>query len=149
MHLPCVKICNISKLTESSFHLNLITFEFHLFRPKRFLRLWYVWRKPCTFLAPTLTLRHDPRNLGVPSGASKMISDPMVHLVQTKHLSCTDANTISKQTKTRFHMIHVTQEFYRVCPKRLPSIWFVRRKPCSYFASALALSPNGPNQAST
>ena len=24
-------------------------------RPKRFLSLWYVWRKLCTYLAPTLT----------------------------------------------------------------------------------------------
>ena len=24
--------------------------------PKRFMSLWYVWRKPCTFLAPILTL---------------------------------------------------------------------------------------------
>jgi hypothetical protein len=29
--------------------------EFHLFRPKLFLSLWYVWHKPCTYLAPTLT----------------------------------------------------------------------------------------------
>ena len=27
----------------------------------------------------------------------------MVRLVQTVHLSCTDTNTISKQTKTSFH----------------------------------------------
>jgi hypothetical protein len=32
----------------------------------------------------------EPRHLGVPSGASKMISMPMVCLVQTVHLSCTD-----------------------------------------------------------
>ena len=33
----------------------------------------------------------EPRHLGVPTGASKMISDPLVQLVQTMHLSCTDA----------------------------------------------------------
>ena len=30
----------------------------------------------------------EPRQLGVPSGASKMISEPKVRLVQTVHLSC-------------------------------------------------------------
>ena len=44
----------------------------------------------------------------------------------------------------RFHMTHVTLEFYRVCPKRLPSICYIRRKPCAYLASGLALSPTGP-----
>jgi hypothetical protein len=38
------------------------------------------------------------RHLGVPTGVSKTISKPMVCLAQTMHLSCTDANTISKQT---------------------------------------------------
>jgi hypothetical protein len=39
---------------------------------------------------------HDPRHLGVPSGASKMISEPMVHSKQTVHLSCIKICTISK-----------------------------------------------------
>ena len=30
---------------------------------------------------------HDPRHLGGPSGASKMIFEPMVRLAQTVHLS--------------------------------------------------------------
>jgi hypothetical protein len=59
----------------------------------------------------------EPRDLGVPSGASKMISEPMVFLVQTMHLSCTDTNNVSKQTETRFHMTHITYEFHWVCPK--------------------------------
>jgi hypothetical protein len=29
--------------------------EYRLVLPKRFMTLWYVWRKPCTYLAPTLT----------------------------------------------------------------------------------------------
>jgi hypothetical protein len=33
-----------------------------------------------------------------------MISEPMVRSAPTMKLSCTDTNTISKQTKTRFHM---------------------------------------------
>ena len=39
---------------------------------------------------------HDPRHLGVPSGASKTISEPMVRLAQTVHLSYINTNTISK-----------------------------------------------------
>jgi hypothetical protein len=50
----------------------------------------------------------EPRHLGVPLGVAKMISEPMEWLAQIVHLSCTDTNTISKQTKMRFHMTHVT-----------------------------------------
>jgi hypothetical protein len=91
----------------------------------------------------------EPRHLGVPSGASKTISKPMVCLVQTVHLSCTDTNTVSKETKTRFHRTHITEEFHRVCPKRFLSLWYFCRKPGTYLASKLALSPNRPKQASS
>ena len=36
---------------------------------------------------------HDPRHLGVPSGAYKMISEPMISLAQTVHLSCVRIST--------------------------------------------------------
>jgi hypothetical protein len=42
-------------------------------------------------------------HLGVPSGASKMICEPMVRLAQAVHQPCTDTNTVFKQTKTRLH----------------------------------------------
>ena len=80
---------------------------------------------------------------------SKTIFEPIVRLAYTVHLSCTNTNTISKQIETRFHMTHITKEFHRVHPKRFLSLWYVRRKPCIYLASMLALSPNGPKQAST
>jgi len=41
----------------------------------------------------------EPRHVGVPLGASKMISKLMVHLAQNLHLSCTDTNTVSKGKK--------------------------------------------------
>ena len=41
---------------------------------------------------------HDPRHLGVPSGASKMIYEPMVCLAQTMHLSYVKISAISKWT---------------------------------------------------
>jgi hypothetical protein len=60
---------------------------------------------------------HDPRNLGVPFGVCKIFSELVVHLAQTVHLSCTDTNTVSKQTETRFHMNHVTYDFHQARPK--------------------------------
>ena len=50
----------------------------------------------------------EPHHVGVRSGASKMISEPMVRLAQIMHLSCPDTNTVYKQTQTRFHMTHIT-----------------------------------------
>jgi hypothetical protein len=43
-----------------------------------------------------IQIPHDPRHLGVPSGASKTIFEPMVRLMQTVHLSCIKISTISK-----------------------------------------------------
>jgi hypothetical protein len=53
-------------------------------------------------------LSFEPCNLGVPTGVSKMISEPMVRLEQTVHLSCTDTNAIFKQIETRFQMTDIT-----------------------------------------
>jgi hypothetical protein len=50
----------------------------------------------------------DPRHVGVASGGSKMISEPMVRLVQTVYITCADINTISKRTEMSFHLTHDT-----------------------------------------
>ena len=100
---------------------------FNRVRPKRFPSLWYVWRKPSTYLASRLALYPkgpnelplEPRHQVLPSSATKTIYEPMVRLVQTMHLSCTDANTTSEWKEERFHMTHVTKEFHWVHPK-----WF-------------------------
>jgi hypothetical protein len=89
------------------------------------------------------------RHLGVLSGASKMIPEPMICLAQTMHLFWTDTNTISKWTKTKFHMTHVTLGFQRVRPKWFLRLWYVRHKSSTYLTSRLALFLNGLNQAST
>jgi hypothetical protein len=39
----------------------------------------------------------DPLHLGAPSGVPKMIYMPVVHSVQTMHLSYTEINTLTKQ----------------------------------------------------
>ena len=96
MHLPCIRISTISKLTELSFHLSLFTQEYQLARPKWFLRLWCIMRKLYTYLALKLTMStnerskipYDTRQLGVPLGASKLISKHMVCSLQIMHLSC-------------------------------------------------------------
>ena len=91
---------------------------------------WYVRCKPCTYLASRLA----------PLGESKTISDPMGRLAQPVHLSCKDTNTVSKQTKTRFHMTLVTKEFNRVCQKRFLSLRYVSLKSCTYLVSRFATS---------
>jgi hypothetical protein len=53
-------------------------------------------------------LPFDPLHIGVTSGGSKMIFEPVVLSIQTMHLSWADINTISKQTETRFHLTHGT-----------------------------------------
>jgi hypothetical protein len=50
----------------------------------------------------------DLHHQGVPSSVCKAILEPMVHSAQTVNLSCTEINTISKQTKTTFHLTHIT-----------------------------------------
>jgi hypothetical protein len=93
-----------------------ITYELHRVRPKLFMSLWYIKCKPWTYLVSRLALSPNgpnrappnPRHLGLPSGVSKLIYEPMVRLTKTEHLSCTDANRISKQIETRFHMTHLT-----------------------------------------
>jgi hypothetical protein len=155
VHLSCTDANTVSKRTKTRFHMTHVSCELHLVRPKLFMSLWYVQCKPCTYLPSRLALSPnglnralaDPRHQEVPSGASKTIYEPMVRLTQTEHLSCTDTNTISKRTKTRFHTTHVTYEFHRVRPKLFMSLWYVQCKPCTYLASRLALSPNGPNRA--
>jgi hypothetical protein len=51
---------------------------------------------------------HVSSHLGVPSGASKTISEPMVRWAQTVHLSCDKISTISKQTEVSIHQSLIT-----------------------------------------
>jgi hypothetical protein len=84
--------------------------------PKWFMSQWYIWRKTCTCLASTLLLSQNalrvplylnvpnwdsinPRYLVVSSCASKIISEPVVCLAQTVHLSSTNTNTVTEPTK--------------------------------------------------
>jgi hypothetical protein len=79
VHLSWIKISTISKQAETSFHLSLVTKEYHPVRSKRFLRLWYIWCKLWICLAPSLTLSpngpkqdsHGPHLLRLPSDVFK------------------------------------------------------------------------------
>jgi hypothetical protein len=116
MHPSCTDTNTLSKRTKTRFHMTHVTYKFHRVRPKLFMSLWYVQCKPYTYLVSRLALSPngqnrappDPRHLGVPSGVSKTVYEIMVRLTQIEHLSCTDANNVSKQIKMRFHMTHVT-----------------------------------------
>jgi hypothetical protein len=150
MHLSCVKISTISKGTKMSFHLSLITSEYHRVHLKWFLSLWYYQRKRRTYLVSRLA-----QSANGPKRASTWASScsNSIGCIQNNFLACgtftkpvhlshTKTNTISKWTEMRF-------EFHPVCPKQFLSLWYVRRKPCTYLASRLALSPNAPKQDST
>jgi hypothetical protein len=117
---PCTYLCTdtnaFSKWTKTRFHTTHVTYEFHRVCSKLFMSLWYIQCKLSTYLVSRLALSPnglnrappDTRHHRVPLGVSKTIYEPVVRLTQTEHLSCTDANTISKQIETRFHMTHLT-----------------------------------------
>jgi hypothetical protein len=94
-------------------------------------------------------LQLDIHYLGVSSGVPKAISMPMVHSVQTVHLSCVNIKTVSKRIEMSFRLIHVTYEYNQMSPKWFLSLYYVRRKPCTYVVSRLTLSPNRLKWAST
>ena len=73
----------------------------------------------------------EPLHLGVQTGALKMVSQTMLHYVQTLHLSCTETNIVSKQTEARFRMTHVPSIWY------VPSISYDTCSKISSFASRL------------
>jgi hypothetical protein len=81
----------------------------------------------------------EPRYLGVPSGASITIFEPMVCLAQTYTYLAPTPTLSPNGPKWDSTLTHVTLEFHRVRPKWFLSLWYVRRKPRTFFASRLAL----------
>jgi hypothetical protein len=79
---------------------------------------------------------------------SKTIAELVVCLAQIVHQSCVKISTISKQIESSIHLSLVTKELHQVRLKQFLSLWYVLRKPWSYLASSLALSPIGLNRAS-
>ena len=98
---------------------------------------------------------HDPRHLGVPSGASKMIFEPMVRLTQTVHLSYIKISTIPKQTELSLETRHLglpsgaSKTISKPMARLAQTVHLscadtnIVSKPCNYLAPTLTLSPNG------
>jgi hypothetical protein len=76
VHLSCKDTNTISKRNKTRFHMTQVTFWYHRVRPKWFLRI--------------SELPLEPYYLGVQPVASITISEPMINLRKTVHLSCTD-----------------------------------------------------------
>ena len=91
----------------------------------------------------------DIHYLGVPFGCPKAISLPEVHSAQTVHPSCIKTNTISKQTKTSFHLTYITLEYHSGLPKAISMPEVHSRKPGTYLSPRLILSQYELKQAST
>jgi hypothetical protein len=116
MHLSCVKIRAISKRTEMWFKLGLVTKEYHWVHPKRFLSLWYFYRKLCTYLASALTLSSNGPTRDSTWGMSPKSSIGCVQndfwayrTFGTNHAPILHQDyTINKWTEMRFHMVHIT-----------------------------------------
>jgi hypothetical protein len=155
--LSCTDTNTISKETETRFYMTHITLEFHWVCPKWFLRLRYVWHKPYTYVESRLALYpNGPKRASIWASSPRstircvqIIYEAMVHLPRTVHLSCTETNTVSKRTETSFHLSLVTQEYHLVHPKQFLGLRYVWRKPCTYHAPKLTLSPKGPKGDST
>jgi hypothetical protein len=91
----------------------------------------------------------EPRHLELSSGASKMISEHLIHSVQSVYQSCVKFGIISKRTETSIHLGLVTKEYHQVRPKQFLSLLYVWCKPCIYLAPTLIQPPNGQKRDST
>jgi hypothetical protein len=115
VHLSCTKTNTVSKRTEMSFHLSLVTQEYLLVHLNNFWACGMyganhapiMHRNKLYLQKDRKEILHGPRHLGVPSGASKIIFEAVLRVVQIVDLSCTETNNISKSTETRFYMTHV------------------------------------------
>ena len=116
MHVSCTDTNTVSKHKEARFQMTQVTWEFHgcvqndirasgMFGASRAP----IFRQDYHYLQTDRNeLALEPYHLVVPSSASKMISEPMVRLAHTMHLSCIDTNTVSKQKEVRLHMTNIT-----------------------------------------
>ena len=151
VHLSCDKITTISKWTATSFHLSLVTYEYHQVRPKRFLSLWYVWRKPYTNLAPILALSPNRPKEDSTWPMSPMSSIGCVQnyfgaygtfganraliLREDEHYLQTDRNELPLEPP---HLGVPSG-----ASKTISELWYVCHKPCNNIAPTLTKSPNG------
>jgi hypothetical protein len=113
----------------------------------------------------------EPHHLGVPSGASKKISEhmvrfakPCIYLVSILALSPNRPKRASTWASSPWNTIRCIEKdlwaygtfgtnhapiLHQDRPKRFLSLWYVWRKPCIYLALRLTLSPNELKRHST
>ena len=100
------------------------------------------------YTIPKLTKNKLPletHHLGVPSGASKRLSEPMVRLAPTVHLSCTDTNSLqTERNEIPYDPVHLGAP--SGASKMISEPMVRLAKPCTYLALTLTTSPNGPNE---
>jgi hypothetical protein len=104
-HLSCTKTSTISKQNQTWFHLNLVPSCIIGCVQKQFLRVWYIRRKPCTYLALTLTWSPN----GTKRDATWLMSPRrsiLAHPKQFSSISYISAN--HDRTVTSFPLNHIT-----------------------------------------
>jgi hypothetical protein len=114
VHLYCTDTNTVSKWTKMRFHMThslrrsigCVQDDFRSDGTFDTNRAPFLHREYHCLQTDSNKLPLEPRHLGVSSGASKTIPEPMVRLAQTVHLYCTDTDTVSKRTETRFHITH-------------------------------------------
>jgi hypothetical protein len=150
MLLSCDEINTISKWTETSFYFTHVTLEYHRWRPKWFQSLWYIQRKPCFYHVMKLILSpNGPRRVSTShtsrwstiGGAQNDFraygifgANHAPILYWDLYYHQTDGNELPLDQR------HLGVP--SVCPIWLQSLWYIWRKPCTYLASRLILSPN-------
>jgi hypothetical protein len=130
---------------------------FYCVCPKLFSCLWYVQRKPHTYLASILA--QSPNR---PKQASTWALSPRstIECVQndfcgygtlgkTVHLSSLTLQLSPNRLKRDSTWPTSPRRSIECVQQRFPSVWYVRHKPCTHLALRLALSSNGPKRAST
>jgi hypothetical protein len=98
---PCTDTNTIFKWSKTRFHTTHVAYEFHRVRPKLFMTYGTFSANRAPIFCSTISKRTKqistrPSSPRSTAGASKTIYEPMVHLTQTEHLSCTDTNIVSK-----------------------------------------------------
>jgi hypothetical protein len=123
-----------------------------------FLSLWHVLHKPCTDLAPTLTLSLNglKRDSTWPTSTRSSIGcvpKQFSSLWYVRRKSCTNlASRLAlspngpNQASTKPRLLGVPPGGSK---KQFMSLWCVWRKLCTYLAPILTLPPNGQKRHST
>jgi hypothetical protein len=151
VNLSCIKLCTL-QIDQNEHPLEPSHYECHQVCPKWFLCLWYVWCKPYTYLAITLTL--PPNGLNrystwqtSPKRSIGCVQNNFLSLWYVWHKPCTylaSAFALSQNRPNRASTLALSpRSTIWVRPKWFLSQWYVRCKPCTYVAPMLTLSPKG------